>query len=138
MPFHTIDVDGELIAFYNNIQNDESYLMIEKMVGSGEKRVIKTEENIKLSEWEKFVWPKLAEEQKKKEYKIEEFENWVIYNIESKGGSMTFQSLVSNIQQHEVSRAFLAVLDLANKEKIILPDEAYQGTDFNLIIPHQH
>lgn len=107
---------------------------ISKMVESGERRVHKTEQNQVLSSWEKKIGPKLENDLKRPAFKIDECEEWTIDMLKSHKGSILFAELTADLENHEISRVFLAVLVLANKERVRIDENASKGTNFNIFL----
>lgn len=108
--------------------------MIKAMVESGEKQVHKTEQNQKLSDWEKKIGPRLEKELKKPEFMIDECEEWALDVLRSHDGHIMFSELTSDLDKQEVSHVFLAILVLANKEKVRIDNGASQGQNFNVYL----
>lgn len=120
------------------INNDAYYdlcrSMIDKMIEMGEKQVYKTEQNQVLSAWEKKIGPKLDNDLKRPAFKIDECEKWTLDVLRSHDGSILFADLTADLENHQISRVFLAVLVLANKEKVRIDENASKGSNFNIYL----
>lgn len=121
------------------VSNEITYLdlcrsMINKMVESGNKQVHKTEQDEILSSWEKRIGPKLEKDLKRPEFKIDECEDWTIDILKSHKGSILFGDLTADLEYHQISRVFLAVLVLANKQKVKIDENASKGTNFHIYL----
>jgi hypothetical protein len=93
---------------------------VQLMIKLGEEKVVRPVGSQILAAWERRLMPRLDRELQRKPFDIQEMREWVKNVLRANKGEMTFRSMTSTLRSHEVSRAFLSTLILANSQEVVL------------------
>ena len=107
---------------------------IESYVAESKRYVIESDLSARLREWEEKVKPMLEEEATRIAFDIHSYGRTVLTKMpeaiakqKGKSKTLTFEKAITAANKYEVSRMFLATLQLANNGNVEIVDKTPQG-----------
>nr|KAG5699227.1 hypothetical protein BaRGS_012748 [Batillaria attramentaria] len=123
---NSIGSSGSAAATYEELVRRH----VENFLASAAKYAQTSEVARRVAEWEEKITPKLEEEEQHDPFDIHEYGTSVLEGLQ-KNQPVLFRKIVAGKPDYQISRLFLATLQLANVNNVELscPGELYEGMD---------